>query len=345
MLKARLLASALLLASAGCATTSAEPPAATREYPQIGAIHRASPALDALIAPDARIEKLAEGFGWSEGPVWIGGANGYLLFSDVPGNRIHRWSDADGLSTFLEPSGLGGLDPQQFREPGSNGLIRGPGNSILMGDHGNRAIARVDLATREKILLATHFQGRRFNSPNDLVRARDGSLYFTDPPYGLAGLDASPLKEQPHNGVYRMAPDGEITLLAADLTFPNGVILSPDERTLYVTNSDPRRAVVMAYALSSGRVTGTRLFADLTFQVSDARPGLPDGLATDVEGNIFTTGPGGVHVFTPAGQHLGHIATGTAIANCKFGGDGRTLYMTSHNMLARVRTRTRGLQP
>jgi len=342
MLKARLLACALLLASAGCAT-SVEPPAVpSQTYPQIGAIHRASPALDALIAPDARIEKLAEGFGWSEGPVWIGGRDGYLLFSDVPGNRIHRWSEADGLSTFLEPSGRGGLDPAQFREPGSNGLIRGPGDTILMGDHGNRAIASVDLTTKQKTLLATHYQGRRFNSPNDVVRASDGSLYFTDPPYGLANLDASPLKEQPHNGVYRMAPNGEITLLISDLTFPNGIILSPDEHTLYVTNSDPRRAVIMAYTLNNGRITAPRLFADLTSQVRQDNPGLPDGMAIDAQGNLFSTGPGGVHIFTPRGEHLGHIATGTGIANCKFGDDGRTLYMTSHNMLVRVRTRTRG---
>jgi gluconolactonase len=311
---------------------------------RIGSVHRESPRLDDLIAPDASIEKLAEGFIWAEGPVWIGEDGGYLLFTDVPGNRMHRWSPADGVSIFLEPSGLAG-DASGFREPGANGLIRGPGDTILLADHGNRAIASLDLATREKRMLATRFHGRRFNSPNDLVRAADGTIYFTDPPYGLEGLNQSPLKEQPHNGVYRLDPDGRVTLIDDSLSFPNGILLSPDGRTLYVANSDPQRAIWVAYTLDAqGNAASRRIFADATAEVGDERPGLPDGMAIDAEGNLFATGPGGVIVFAPDGTRLGRIDTGTAVANCTFGdADGRTLFLASDNMLARVATRTRGL--
>jgi gluconolactonase len=327
----------LAMALASCAT-------ATRQADRIGSIHRESPGLDTLIAPDAPIEKLAEGFTWAEGPVWIGEDDGYLLFTDVPGNRMHRWSPADGVSVFLEPSGLVG-DTSGFREPGANGLIRGPGQTILLADHGNRAIASLDLATRQKTMLATRYQGRRLNSPNDLVRAADGAIYFTDPPYGLEGLNQSPLKEQPHNGVYRLDPDGNVTLIDDSLTFPNGILLSPDGRTLYVANSDPERAIWVAYTLDAqGNAASRRIFADATAEVGDARPGLPDGMAIDAEGNLFATGPGGVIVFAPDGTRLGRIETGTAVANCTFGGaDGRTLFLASNNMLARVATRTRGL--
>ena len=328
----------LLAALGGCMST--DPAPEPREL--VGRVERDTAALDALIAPDARIEKLADGFTWSEGPVWIRQGE-YLLLSDVPANKMYRWSERDGLSVFLDPSGRAGAEASGFREPGSNGLIRGPGNSILMADHGNRAVARLDLATRSKVFLATRHEGRRFNSPNDLVRARDGSIYFTDPPYGLEGLNASPLKEIPYNGVYRIAPDGTVELLEKGMSFPNGIILSPDERTLYVANSDPERAVIMAFELDQGgRLGRGRVFADMTALAKSGLPGLPDGMAVDVNGNLFATGPGGVHVFTPAGERLGRIDTGTAIANCAFGDDGRTLFLASNHILARIRTRTSG---
>ena len=313
-------------------------------FEHVGQVEREAKALDALIAPGEPIQKLADGFKWSEGPVWIPDGK-YLLFSDVPANKAYRWSEKDGLSTFLDPSGYDGPAPEGFREPGSNGLIRGPGNSILMADHGNRAVARVDLASKKKSFLATHYQGKRFNSPNDLVLASSGAIFFTDPPYGLAGMDASPLKELPHNGVYRLDADGTVTLLDASMTFPNGIILSPDERTLYVANSDPKRPIWMAFALNAkGEVTGKRLFADASDGVAAKLPGLPDGMAIDRNGNLFATGPGGVLVFAPDGTRLGRIDTGTAVANVTFGDDdGRTLYLTSNNMLVRLRTRTKGL--
>jgi gluconolactonase len=312
-------------------------------YEKVGRVHADSPALAALITPGTRIEKLAEGFTWAEGPVWIRDG-GYLLFSDVPANRMHRWAEADGASVFLEPSGYDGPDPAAFREPGSNGLIPGPVGTILMCDHGNRAVALLDLETRRKTFLATHYEGRRFNSPNDLVQGADGSIWFTDPPYGLAGLDASPLKEQPVNGVYRLYPDGRVELAVAGMSFPNGILLSPDGRTLYVANSDPHRAVVLAFPLDdAGRVRPEEVFADMTDDARQGLPGLPDGMAIDKAGNLFVTGPGGVHIFSPGGARLGCIETGTAIANCAFGEDGRTLFLAASHMLARIRTRTRGL--
>lgn len=315
-------------------------------FSTIGHIHREAPALDALIAPDARIERLAEGFTWSEGPVWIEEQD-CLLLSDVPANKMYRWSEEDGLSVFLEPSGYEGSETGIFREPGSNGLIRGPGNSILMGDHGNRAVAQLDLASRCKTFLATHFEGKRFNSPNDLVRASDGSIYFTDPPYGLEGLNGSPHRELTFNGVYRLMPDGEVRLVDDSLSFPNGILLSADGRILYVTVSDPEGAIIVAYALDEGgNATSQRLFADLTDLVRSGLPGLPDGMAIDRAGTLFATGPGGVHVFTPEGERLGRIDTGTAVANCTFGGtDGSMLFLTSDSFLARLPTRTTGLRP
>jgi gluconolactonase len=316
---------------------------ADRSYPAIGRIHRHHDALDALIAPDAPIERVADGFVWSEGPVWIE-SGGYLLLSDVPANRMYRWSEQDGLSLFLEPSGT--AFTEGFREPGSNGLIRGEGGTILIADHGNRAVARLDLATREKTLLATHNAGKRFNSPNDLVRASDGSIYFTDPPYGLDGLNASPLKELAHNGVYRLRPSGEVQPVDDGLTFPNGIVLSPDECTLYVAVSDPDAPMIHAYALDGeGRAGGRAMFADFADLVTAGLPGLPDGMAVDCEGNIWSTGPGGVTVLGPDGRRLGRIDTGTKVANCAFGEDGRTLFIASQHCLARVRTRVAGLAP
>jgi len=340
----RLIPAALLSIAAAISLAADAAVPARPAYEHVGRIERLAPGLEGLIDPNAPIEKLAEGFRWSEGPVWVRQGGGYLLFSDVPANRIHRWSERDGLSVFMDPSGLVGPIPPSLREAGSNGLIPGHGNSILMADSGSRTIARLDLTTRQKTVLAERYGGHRLNSPNDLVLARNGAIYFTDPPYGLAGINDSPLKEQPVNGVYRLDPDGTVTLIDGGLSFPNGILLSPDGRTLYVSNSDPRRAIWMAYRLDvRGNVAGRRVFADVTAQVARDRPGLPDGMAVDRFGNLFASAPGGIIVITPRGRILGRIVTGTAVANCTFGGDGRTLYMTSNNMVARVRTRTLGL--
>ena len=294
-----------------------------------------------LLPSPARVEILARGFGWSEGPIWIG-EGGYLLFSDVPANRIHRWTAKDGATLFLHPSG--GTIKTGFREPGANGLKPGGPGAILLADQGNRAIASLDLRTKAKRFLASRFEGKKFNSPNDLVVGPDGSIWFTDPPYGLDGIDASPLREQPVNGVYRLKPDGRVTLVESGLRFPNGIVFSPDGGTLYVSNSDPARAVILAFDVgANGTLSRRRVFSDMTALARNGQPGLPDGMTVDERGNLWATGPGGVHIFRPDGRELGLISTGAAISNCTFGGsDGRTLYMTSGNMLAAIRTKVRG---
>ncbi|MEZ0470755.1 SMP-30/gluconolactonase/LRE family protein [Luteimonas salinilitoris] len=316
-------------------------------YSSIGRLTAFDPSFHDIVAPDARIERLAEGFTWAEGPAWIPDGDrdsGYLLFTDVPENKLYRWSEADGLSVFLDPSGYGGPPDDTLREAGANGLHPEPAGTVLLADSGSRLVARLDPATKQKTPLATHFEDKRFNSPNDLVRRSDGTVFFTDPPYGLKDLDDSPAKELDFNGVYRLDPDGTVHLLDDGLTFPNGIALSPDERTLYVSNSDPDRPLWMAYTLDAeGTVQDGRVFADASDLVGDDSPGLPDGMAVAADGTLFATGPGGVLVLAPDGRRLGRIETGTAVANCAFGDDGRTLYMTSNDFIARVRVQAGGL--
>ena len=302
-----------------------------------------SAAFRQLVPADAEVEVLAEGFTWSEGPVWRP-AEGDLLFSDVPENTVYRWSEDGGLSVFLRPSGLAFGAGAGQREVGANGLILDAEGRLLMAVHGTRAVMRLgDHFTRDT--LAAGVDGRRFNSPNDLVLHPSGALFFTDPPYGLAEGDASPLKELPVNGVYRLDPDGAVTLVDGGLSRPNGVVLSPDARTLYVANSDPQRAVWMRYPVAAdGSVGEGTLLFDATDQVGRDRPGLPDGMAVDAAGNVFATGPGGVFVFSPDGAHLGTIPMEKATANVTFGDpDGRALYLTSSDRLLRLRVATRGL--
>ncbi|MEN4902195.1 SMP-30/gluconolactonase/LRE family protein [Luteimonas sp. TWI1437] len=332
-----------LLAACAAPTPSTDVDADADAASTLGRLTRWHAGFDAVVAPDARIERLADGFTWSEGPAWIADG-GYLLFTDVPENRMHRWSEADGVSVFLEPSGYDGPDTGELREAGANGLLAEPAGSVLLADSGNRLVARLDLATRHKTPLAERFDGKRLNSPNDIARRSDGSVFFTDPPYGLVGMNDSPAKELDVNGVYRIAPDGGLHLLDATVPFPNGIALSPDERTLYVASSDPEAPLWYAYALAEdGTVSGRRVFADASDLMTDDAPGLPDGMAVASDGTVFATGPGGVLVFAPDGTRLGRIETGGAISNCAFGDDGRTLYMTSDDILARVRVQTTGL--
>lgn len=336
----RAAACAALTFLAGCGASAESAPAPT---PPIGTLTVIDASFNALVPADARIEKLAEGFTWSEGPAWVQ-EGGYLLFTDVPANTLYRWQQSEGLSVFLKPSGLAHPDPRTVREAGANGLFAEPDGTLLLADSGSRLVARLDPETRRKTTLATEFEGRRFNSPNDLVLHGSGAVFFTDPPYGLTGLDASPLKEMRSNGVYRIDPEGRVELIDDSLGFPNGVALSPDGGTLYVSNSDPARPVWMAYSLDDhGVVTGKRVFADASDLMGDGIPGLPDGMAVAQGGEIFATAPGGILVMDATGKRLGRIGTGMAISNCTFGDDGRTLYLTSHTMLARLRVRSVGL--
>ena len=304
-------------------------------------IERLEPALDALVPRNAKIEQLADGFAWSEGPVWQK-SGGYLLFSDIPRNTIYKWQQRGGLSIYMRPAGFAGETPYG-RELGSNGLTFDAGGALVMADHGNRQIARVIDSNMTKITLADRYQGKRLNSPNDLTYASNGDLYFTDPPYGLQGLNNSPSKEQPHNGVYRLSRDGRVTLLTSELTYPNGIALSPDEKTLYVAISDPVRPMWMAYdVLADGTIAKGRVFFDATALMRAGKPGSPDGMKVDAKGNLFASGPGGILVFNPQGKHLGTIVTGDRTANCAFGDDGSTLYMTVNHRLMRVRLSTKG---
>ncbi|WP_412546776.1 SMP-30/gluconolactonase/LRE family protein [Maricaulis sp. MIT060901] len=291
------------------------------------------------------LEQLADGFTWSEGPSWDR-VRQCLYFTDVPGNRAYRWSDSAGLETFLDPSGVDASRAVGMREPGANGLWYGEDGWLYLCNHGERAVQRMQLDTQARETLVQNFEGQRFNSPNDLVRADDGSIYFTDPPYGLEGLDASPLKEMSANGVYRLAPDGQCERLFDHLTFPNGIALSPGEDWLYVAQSDPQAPHIYRAPLREGRPAGAlELWFDASYFLAAGDPGLPDGMCVNEDGLVFATGPGGVLVLSPRGDLLARILTGRATANCAFGGvNGDWLYITAHDHLLRMRTNTRGLQ-
>lgn len=306
----------------------------------IGEIRRVDPRFDKLVPQDAKIEVLASGFDWAEGPVWDR-TDDSLLFSDIPPNSVFRWKQGEGVSLFLKPSGYTG-DKSRGGEPGSNGLLFDAQGRLVLCQHGDRRVARLEEDGTQTVL-ADRYQGKRLNSPNDGTFHSNGDLYFTDPPYGLEGLNDDPAKELDFNGVYLRRKNGELVLLTKEMSFPNGIALSPDEKTLYVANSDPRRAIWMAFEVQSdGTLSGGRVFYDATEWVGQ-RKGLPDGLKVDQAGNLFATGPGGVSVFSPEGDHLGSIDSGEATANCGWGNDGQTLYMTSDMHLCRVRLNTTGL--
>jgi gluconolactonase len=307
-------------------------------YPSIGSIERHDNRLDRIIPRDARLERLAEGFDWAEGPVWLRDG-GFLLFSDIPRNTVYRWKEGEGVSVFLKSSGYTGQTPRGG-EPGSNGLVVDSQGRLVLCQHGDRRIARLEEG--RFVTLADRYQGKRFSSPNDAVYKSNGDLYFTDPPYGLLGQNEDPAKELPYNGVYRLAKDGTVTLLTAEMTFPNGIAFSPDEKTLYVANSDPKKAIWMAFpVVDDGTLGKGRVFFDAT-PMAASKKGVPDGMKVDRAGNLIATGPGGVLVFDPDGTHLGTIATGEATANCGFGNDGSTLYITADMYLCRLRVSTRG---
>lgn len=329
--------------ASGCVDRESEEVAADPPVETFGTVIRLDDRVDALVPEDAVIEKLAEGFEWSEGPVWVPDEGGYLLFSDIPANTIYRWDEEGGLSPFLRPAGYAGSDPPGA-ELGTNGLALDAAGQLLMCDHGNRQIARLDAENFTRETLADAYEGRRLNSPNDLVFHSSGDLYFTDPPYGLAGLNDSSDKEIPFNGVYRVDPGGDVSLLTDELPFPNGIAFSPDERTLYVANSGMDDPVIRAYDVQDdGTLANSRVFFDGGALVSAGAVGAFDGMAVDTEGNLFATGPGGVLALTPEGEHLGTISTGERIANCAFGDDGSTLYLTSDMFLARIRLHAQGL--
>jgi len=310
--------------------------------PSYGTIRRISGDLDDLIEPGTPIEQIAYGHKWTEGPVWVKNGS-YLLFSEPPENTIFRWSATEGQSVFMKPSGFNGTDPN-LREPGSNGLAIDANGMLVMCDSGTRALARVDLATKKKEILVDRYDGKRFNSPNDLCIAKSGAIYFTDPCYGLVGLENSPVKELPYNGVYRYTPDGKVALVDQSLLRPNGVALSPDEGTLYVSNTDPKEPVIKAYELGDdGMPTSSSVFFDTTPMLTPGIKGMPDGMKVDELGNLFAAGPGGIMVLSKEARLLGQInITERTASNCAFGEDGSTLFITATDIVARLRLKTRG---
>jgi len=299
------------------------------------------PRFDKLISVHAKVEKIADDLLWSEGPLWDAKRK-TLLFSDIPRNVIMQWSEDKGVSHFLERSGYSGAAPFSGKEPGSNGLTFDLQGRLTFCQHGDRRVSRRE-ADGTLVPLATNYQGKRLNSPNDLVFDAQGALYFTDPPYGLPGTFTDPEKELPYQGVYRVGADGSISLVAKDLEAPNGLAFAPDYKTLYVANSQTNSAIWKAYAVKpDGSLDGGRVFADST-RLYKKGDGVPDGMKVDVHGNVFATGPGGVLIYSPEGTLLGRILTGVPTANVAFGEDGATLFITANHRVLRLRTKTRGM--
>ena len=311
--------------------------------PRLGSIERLDPRFDAIVPKDAVIEVLASGFVWAEGPVWHKQEKA-VLFSDIPRNRVMRFKDGEGLSVFLEPAGFTG--PGAYgSERGSNGLTLDRQGCLISCEHGDRRVSRLT-PDGGKRTVADNYRGKRFNSPNDCSVHSSGAIYFTDPPYGLPKGWDDERRELDFCGIYRVTPDGVVTLVCDTMTRPNGICLSPDEKRLYVAQSDPKAPLWKVFNVKpDGTLDEGRTFFDGTKLFREAKKGLPDGLKVDLAGNVFATGPGGVLVFAADGTHLGTLLTGQATANCAFGNDGKTLYMTADSYLCRTRLSTAGPLP
>jgi gluconolactonase len=304
----------------------------------VGSIVRLDPAFDALVPKSSQIEKLAGGFQFTEGPLWF--PEGHLWFSDVVGNVVRQWSPDGKVVEILRPGGYDKNDAPPGSFIGSNGMIADRDGAVLLCQHGNRRIVRIG-RDRQISVLVDRFKGKRLNSPNDLVYKSDGSLYFTDPPYGLLKQDEDPGKELKFNGVFRLA-DGKLQVVIKDLTRPNGIAFSPDQKILYIANSDEKRKVWMRYDVQpDGSVKNGRVFFDVTAEKED---GLPDGMKLDSQGNLYCTGPGGVWVFSPEGKHLGTIKLPETPANCNWA-DGNMLYITARTGLYRIQLAAQGERP
>jgi gluconolactonase len=301
---------------------------------------RLDPAIDRVVPADAKVEHLADGFAFTEGPVWL--PEGFLLFSDPNDNRIYRWSPDLGTSVFRTKSGYSGADIGEYRQPGSNGLTLDGHGLLTIAEHGNRRITRLE-KNGAITVLADRYDGRRLNSPNDLVYKSDGSLYFTDPFFGLPNFERDRRKEQPHAGIYRLA-NGRVQLLSTELKGPNGIAFSPDERFLYVANWDEQKKVVVRWNVNADGTLGKgQTFFDMT-----SAPGEEalDGLKVDRDGNVYVSGPGGLWILSPQGRHLGTLRTPELPANFAWGGDdGRTLYLTARTGLYRIRLNVPGIRP
>jgi gluconolactonase len=322
-----------------------------------GDIQKLDPGMDDIVPAGAKLDRVATdpGFKWTEGPVWIHA--GYLLFAEIPSNSIRKWTPGSGLSVFMQPSGYKGSTPFPGPEPGSNGMTLDGRGRLTVAGHAQRDVWRLESLTPQGqiTILADTYQGKRLNSPNDLVYRRDGSLYFTDPPYGLpTQSDHAPGKELKVNGVYRvpgasnqtrgaLPARAKLELLIKDLPRPNGIVFSPDEKYLYVNNSEPKKLWMRYSVNADGSVADGKLFYDAT---SDQAPGLPDGMKVDQKGNLYSAGPGGVWIFSPAGVHLGTLRLSEKVGNVAWGdNDGKALYITASSSIYRIRLMIPGIRP
>lgn len=326
----KLLAAALLCMHLPSATVGAEPVPAS--------IISLDPRFDQLVPRDAKVEKIADGFNWVEGPIWHK-QGGYLLFSDIPANRVYKWKSGEGVSLFVRNSGYSGTLPFAGKEPGSNGLALDAQGRLVLCRHGDREIGRLE-PNGTIVTLADYYDGHKFNSPNDLVFKSNGDLYFTDPPFGLPKA-FDDRNKAPVQGVYRLAEDGAVTLLINDIKAPNGIGFSPDEKTLYVSDVDPKRAAWLAYDVKAdGTLFNGRVFFDATRWRKDPFFG-PDGFKVDRQGNIFGARPGGLSVIASDGTLLGTIETGQLTSNLAWGEeDGQTLFITAGSSVYRLRVTT-----
>jgi gluconolactonase len=307
-------------------------------YAGNGSVVRIKPAISRIVPSNAGVVKLAEGFGFTEGPVWH--PDGYLLFSDIPGNAVYRYKPGEGTSLYLQHSGTAGSQ-ETTRTQGSNGLAVDPQGHLVLCQHGARQVVRqIDSATFRPI--ARQYRGQRLNSPNDLVIRSDGLIYFTDPPWGLDGKEEDPAVELPFQALFLLR-NNDLILLDSDLARPNGLTLSPEEDRLYVSNLDGTKKEYFVYdVLPDGSVENRRLFFDATDLPGS---GSPDGIKADKKGNLYCTGPGGVLVITPRGQHIGTIVPAEQPSNLAWGGaDGRTLYMTCRTGLYAIDLKIKGVR-
>lgn len=328
LLQAQACAPANRITQAESATSSASTPI----------IIRFDPRFDQPVPRDAVVEKIADGFAWAEGPVWSR-KDGSLLFSDVPNNSIFNWKPSEGVKVFLKTSGYTGAEPFQGREPGSNGLAFDPQGRLVFCQHGNRSISRLE-KDGSRTIVVDRYQGKRINSPNDVVFKSDGDMYFTDPPFGLPKSYDDPARELDFCGVYRLSKDGRLTLMTKEALAPNGIAFSPDEKILYV--SDSKRTLWLAFDVKpDGSLSKSRVLFDGA-EAGKGKPGVADGLKVDARGNVFGAAPGGLFVIAPDGTLLGRFDFGTATGNCAWGEDGSTLFIASNTAVYRVRLNTRG---
>ncbi len=312
-----------------------------KEMKTIGTIERIDPALDAIIQGNPKVEVIADSFVWSEGPVWIKEQN-MLLFSDVPANTIYKWTAEKGKEVYLTPSGYTGTLDHYSNEPGSNGLTLNNQGKLVLCQHGDRRVALMDAplnAPESKFIsLADNYQGKKLNSPNDVVFRSNGDFFLTDPPYGLPKQENDSSREIPFQGVYKVS-NGVTSLITDSLTRPNGIAFFPGEKTLIVANSDPGKAIWYTFdLLENDSVSEARIFYDAT-ENAKTEKGLPDGLKIDKQGNVFASGPGGIWIFNKEGKLLGKIKISEATSNCALADDDKTLYATSDMYVVRIKLR------